>query len=92
MTSLNTSILIKDDFILDLIDSIILIHAEKDIFKQFIRISPRKFYREYSYEIYIDTIDKLKEFNYYDPIKHSKLFPTVTYQVYTYLKDRDLWV
>ena len=92
MTSLNTSILIKDDFILDLIDSIILIHAEKDIFKQFIRISPRKCYREYSYEIYIDTIDKLKEFNYYNPVKHDNLFSTVTYQVYTYLNDRDLWV
>ena len=91
MTSINTSILIKDEFILDLIDSIISIHAEKDIFKQFIRISPRKCYREYSYEIYIDTIDKLKEFNYYDPVKHSKLFPTVTYQVYTYLNNKNLW-
>ena len=92
MTSLNTSILIKDDFILDLIDSIILIHAEKDIFKQFLRISARKCYREYSYEIYINTIDKLKEFNYYNPVKHDKLFSTVTYQVYIYLRDRNLWI
>ena len=91
MTSINTSILIKDEFILDLIDSIISIHSEKDIFKQFLRISPRKCYREYSYEIYIDTIDKLKEFNYYDPIKHSKLFSTVAYQVYVYLNKKNLW-
>ena len=38
-----------------------------------------------------NVIDKLKEFNYYDPVKHSKLFPTVTYQVYTYLNNKNLW-
>lgn len=92
MISINAKNLIKDDLVLDLIDSIISIHAEKDIFKQFLRISARKCYREYSYEIYIDTIDKLKEFNYYDPIKHSKLFSTVTYQVYTYLNNKNLLV
>lgn len=92
MISINAKNLIEDDFVLDLIDSIILIHSEKDIFKQFLRISPRKCYREYSYEIYIDIIDKLKEFNYYDPVKHNKLFSTVIYQVYTYLKDRNLWI
>ena len=92
MISINAKNLIEDDFVLDLIDSIILIHSEKDIFKQFLRISASKCYREYSYEIYIDTIDKLKEFNYYDPIKHSKLFPTVTYQVYTYLNNKNLLV
>ena len=91
MISINAKNLIEDDFVLDLIDSIILIHAEKDIFKQFLRISPRKCYREYSYELYIDTIDKLKEFNCYDPVKHDNLFSTVTYQVYTYLKNRNLW-
>lgn len=91
MISINAKNLIEDDLVLDLINSIILIHAKKDIFKQFLRISARKCYREYSYEIYIDTIDKLKEFNYYDPIKHSKLFSTVTYQVYTYLNNRNLW-
>lgn len=92
MISINIKNLIEDDFVLDLIDSIILIHSEKDIFKQFLRISPRKCYREYSYEIYIDIIDKLKEFNYYDPVKHDKLFPTVTYKIYTYLKDKNLWI
>lgn len=90
MSKINTKKLIKDEFVLDLIDSIILIHAEKDIFKQYLRISVKKCYREYSYEIYIDTIDKLKEFNYYDPVKHDKLFQTVVYQVYTYLNNKNL--
>ena len=91
MSNTNTKILIKDEFVLDLIDSMILIHAEKDAFKQLLKISARRCYRDYSFEIYIDVFDKLNECKYYNAINHDKLFQTTAYQLYLYLKSKNLW-
>ena len=91
MANTDTKVLIKDELVLDLIDSMIEIHSEKDMFKQYLKKSARKCYREYSYEIYIDTYDKLIEYKYYDPVKHGHLFQTVAYQVYVYLNNKNLW-
>ena len=62
MANTNTKVLIKDELVLDLIDSMIEIHSEKDMFKQYLKKSARKCYREYSYEIYIDIYDKYGNF------------------------------
>ena len=89
---MSTNNLIKDELVLDIIDSIIEIHSKKDSFKQSLKISAKRCCNDFSYEVYVDTYDKLMEMKYYDPVKHEELFQTAAYQIKSYLKTKNLWV